>query len=263
MSSEIDNQSANINILSLPVSIGANNNTSPSLPPTRGSLAIDTSGGSSSTMYLGTGSSWVGITGAAGGAGDVIGPASSVTGDVAIFSDTTGKVIADSGILASGLVSGPASAVGTDIPIFSGATGKIIADSGNQIFNPGYLNNTTPVTFTATGGNPNISASILYSGIHNNAASATSNFLAILCSTPLIGPVTFPVSWSAPAATLTKVPSQQVYMPMYFQGTTNAFYFGALQIATNGAMTLIINANGAASDSNLYYFGGCAIYPSI
>lgn len=41
-------------------------------------------------------------TNAGGGTGDVVGPASSVTNRVAIFSGTTGKLIADSGLLLSG-----------------------------------------------------------------------------------------------------------------------------------------------------------------
>jgi hypothetical protein len=38
-----------------------------------------------------------------GGGGNVTGPSSSVAGDIAIFSDTTGKVIADSGVNISSL----------------------------------------------------------------------------------------------------------------------------------------------------------------
>ncbi len=50
----------------------------------------------------GSGTSLVGPSGA--GTGDVVGPASSVTGRLASFNGTTGKLIADSGVLASAVL---------------------------------------------------------------------------------------------------------------------------------------------------------------
>ena len=63
----------------------------------------------------------------------VTGPASSVTNRVASFSGTSGKLIQDSGKLASDLVTGPASAIAGNVPTFNGATGKIIQDSGFSV----------------------------------------------------------------------------------------------------------------------------------
>jgi len=63
------------------------------------------------------------------GAGDVVGPSSAVDGDVVKFSGTTGKLIADGSKLVSSLVTGPASATAGDVPIFD-ATGKVLTDSG-------------------------------------------------------------------------------------------------------------------------------------
>jgi len=66
-----------------------------------------------------------------GGEGDVIGPASAVDGNLAVFNGTTGKSIQDGGpVPADGDVSGPGSSVDGNIAIFNGVTGKIIGDGG-------------------------------------------------------------------------------------------------------------------------------------
>ncbi len=83
-----------------------------------------------------------------GGGGNVVGPASSVNGDVAMFSGTTGKLLADSGKLASALVTGPNGGVSDgEVPLYNGGTGKIIRGSGQQIGNFALLNGTQ--TFSA------------------------------------------------------------------------------------------------------------------
>lgn len=64
------------------------------------------------------------------GSGDVVGPASAVSGRVATYSGTTGKLIADGGKLATDLVTGPNSATSGRIATYNGTTGKIIADGG-------------------------------------------------------------------------------------------------------------------------------------
>lgn len=70
------------------------------------------------------------------GNGDVLGPASSVDGDLIAFNGTTGVVIKDSGVNATTLasfVSGPSAAVSGNLPAFNGTTGKVIEDSGITI----------------------------------------------------------------------------------------------------------------------------------
>ena len=54
----------------------------------------------------------------------------SVSGNIASLSGTTGKVITDSGVAAASVVVGPAVAVSGNLPTFSGTTGKLVADSG-------------------------------------------------------------------------------------------------------------------------------------
>ena len=58
------------------------------------------------------------------------GGATSVSGNIGMYVDTSGRTINDSGILAATLVSGPASATSGAFVIFNGTGGKILADSG-------------------------------------------------------------------------------------------------------------------------------------
>lgn len=71
------------------------------------------------------------------GSGDVIGPGSSVDGDIAIFSGTTGKVIADSGININNI------AVNTP---WTDVTGPVAAAKFNGYFSTGVTTSTLPAT---------------------------------------------------------------------------------------------------------------------
>lgn len=82
--------------------------------------------------------------------GDVFGPNSSVAGDVAVFADTTGKLIADSGIASDELVTNPAAAVAGNLAIFSDPTGNVIGDSGESVESLGRLNIVTEAGATRT-----------------------------------------------------------------------------------------------------------------
>jgi len=65
------------------------------------------------------------------GGGDVVGPAGAVTGNMAVFADTTGLVIEDGGAPGGGGdVAGPAGAVTGNMAIFADTTGKVIEDGG-------------------------------------------------------------------------------------------------------------------------------------
>lgn len=87
--------------------------------------------------------------------GDVVGPNASTAGDIAMFSDTSGKVIADSGIPSARIVQGPTVAVAGDIAAF-GASGQFIADSGvpaNKVVQgPTVAGAGNLVSFSGTGG---------------------------------------------------------------------------------------------------------------
>lgn len=60
----------------------------------------------------------------------VDGPASAISGQIATFNGTTGKLIQDSGLSASTVVQGPASAVDNNLASYNLTTGKFIKDSG-------------------------------------------------------------------------------------------------------------------------------------
>ncbi len=76
----------------------------------------------------------------ASGTGDVVGPASAVDQEIAIFDGTTGKLIEGGGgtivqviasaVAASGDVDGPASAVDGHLAVFDGTSGKLLKDGG-------------------------------------------------------------------------------------------------------------------------------------
>ena len=57
----------------------------------------------------------------------------SVSGNLASLSGTSGKVIADSGVVAASVVSGPVSSVSGNIAVFSGTTGKLVSDGGSAL----------------------------------------------------------------------------------------------------------------------------------
>lgn len=58
------------------------------------------------------------------------GSTASVTNNVAVFSDTTGKVIQDGSVPIARVVQGPTTSVAGDIPTFSGTSGNVVVDSG-------------------------------------------------------------------------------------------------------------------------------------
>jgi hypothetical protein len=119
-------------------------------------------------------STTLGSTGATGGVGPtgptgpavdttpfVQGPTSAVNANLAIFSGTTGKVIADSLFPVASLITGPNTSTTNDIVTFTDTTGKNFADSGVSVGSVALLsgaNFTGPITvgansITGTGAN--------------------------------------------------------------------------------------------------------------
>jgi hypothetical protein len=60
------------------------------------------------------------------GTGDVVGPASSTNGAVAVYNGTTGKLLQNGTKLEADLVTGPAASVDSEFAIYNSTTGKII-----------------------------------------------------------------------------------------------------------------------------------------
>ncbi len=95
-------------------------------------------------------------------AGDVTGPVSSIAGNLASFSGTSGKSIQDTGIVAGNVVTNAGASTANAIARFDLATGKIIktspvsiADNGDMTgvgtFNSGALTVAGPLTVNGTG----------------------------------------------------------------------------------------------------------------
>lgn len=132
----------------------------------------------------------IAVNNPAGISGDVIGPSSSATGNLAGFSDGTGKNIADSlispttitaAIAASGtgFVSGPASSATGNALSFFGGTGKVAKDSGLQIVAPGGTADFGGHKLTLTadswiGGTAATGADVAFSGARVYNSSGTS-----------------------------------------------------------------------------------------
>lgn len=117
------------------------------------------------------------------GGGDVVGPGSAVSGDLASYSGTTGKIIADSGILASNVAQGPASAGANGIAAFNGTTGKLLKDSGINYFNvvqgPASSVSDNLASYNGTGGKNIKDSGILASNVVQGPASSTDNDIAL------------------------------------------------------------------------------------
>lgn len=75
----------------------------------------------------------------AAGSGDVVGPASSTSGRVAVYNGTTGKLLQDGTKLEADLVTGPASSTDNAIVRFDGATGKLVQNSGVEVDDSGNI----------------------------------------------------------------------------------------------------------------------------
>ncbi len=91
------------------------------------------------------------------GSGNVTGPASAVSGDLASFNGTNGNLIRDSGVAAARVVTGPTIAVSGDVVTFNGTGGNLIQDStiaaANLVQSPGGATISTvmkPVVDAAT-----------------------------------------------------------------------------------------------------------------
>lgn len=88
--------------------------------------------------------------------GNVVGPASSTTGDLSIFADTTGKLLSDSGILASTLITGTKSGNTTVFGTTSGtltSTHCVSIDASGNLVDSGAACGTT-----TAGANPTATA---------------------------------------------------------------------------------------------------------
>jgi hypothetical protein len=125
--SEINSQPADIQQLIVPTGTGIHNNSDPSLPPNPGALAYDEV--IPGALFIGTGVVWDNVFPSSG----VIGPGTSVVGDIATWANTEGTELADSGILASKVViTDSSSSADGNVTFFDGSSGKQIQDMGIQ-----------------------------------------------------------------------------------------------------------------------------------
>ena len=105
-----------------------------------------------------------------------------VSGNIASLSGTTGKVITDSGVVATSVVIGPTSVVSGNLAVFSSTTGKLLADGGAA------LNAYLPLAGGTMSG-PIAMGSNAVTGTGANSAGSYSASLATASTTPGTGAI--------------------------------------------------------------------------
>ena len=123
--------------------------------------------------------------------GDVVGPASATTGRIASYNGTTGKLIQDSGVLASAVVVGPASATDHRLAVYDGTTGKLLKDgptngtSGHILTSngtgsaPSFQANAGATTFTSS--DQTITAAGSLTLAHSLGATPKRVWIVLVC----------------------------------------------------------------------------------
>lgn len=123
------------------------------------------------------------------GSGDVVGPASSTNGYVALWDGTTGKLLKNSTLDPSTIVIGPASAVNNRVVFFDSTSGKLIKDSGLTLAG----SNTGDVTLANTTNgltivNQVLTMALAATGASGSVSATTQTFTGIKTfETQLIG----------------------------------------------------------------------------
>jgi hypothetical protein len=174
----------------------------------------------------------------------VTGPASSTTGDLPRFGDTTGKLLADSGVLAANVVQNTyASVVAANIPAFFDTSGRTLYDS------------TVAIMATA--------AAVPFNAANFAAASGTWTITAGQVSANGYYRIGRFIVWSvsiASGSTLS-VASANLQMtlpvgPVTYPGSTNVYLAGAAGLPTQ------IQTLAGSSIAYLQYNNGATNWPS-
>lgn len=160
-----------------------------------------------------------------GGSGTVTGPGTTVVGDVATWNNTTGTVLADSGVLLSTLTVGPASATNNDIAVYNGTSGKLIKDSGVTVAS------ITPNSQTVIGPVSTTSGDLV---TWNNATGTLTADSGVLATNVVTGPV---------SATTTNLAS--------YNGTTGKIIQDSGILAAN-----VVTGPASATTTNLASYNG-------
>lgn len=166
--------------------------------------------------------------------GGVIGPESSVDGNIAVFDGATGKIIKDYGFtpeqLTAEFVIGPESSIDGGIAVFDGTTGKLVKDSG---LIPEQLTNVWDVIIEdqkpeGTPGGSTTSGSWLTRDLntlaynYNSLASLSNNIFTLPSGT-------YCIDWSAPACEVDRHKTR-----LYNHTTSEVIAYGTSEYTTSG-----------------------------
>jgi hypothetical protein len=117
-----------------------------------------------------------------GGSGDVVGPASAVSGHLAVFSGTTGKLIADGGVVPTGITNGAGTNVvpvsdGTNLVGPAGLAATLPLTTGSlAITGTPTSGNLTSIAASGTGATSNTKTGLNVATSGANATSSQTTF---------------------------------------------------------------------------------------
>lgn len=185
------------------------------------------------------------------GSGDVVGPASSTSGRVAVYNGTTGKLLQNGTKLETDLVVGPASSTDNAIARFDSTTGKLIQNSGATVDDS---NQVSAASYTATGGTA-----------ANNTMYVASNVLRLRGGTSglgfnnssgtEVGSVNSANEWTLGPSTLAKhTINGRVKFSLYTESSAGPFNnyalgnYGVVAFTNGGAVILTGITGGADGD---------------
>lgn len=259
----MNNQAVNVQQCILPIGVHIQSNVNPSLDPYPAALAYDE--GVPGTLFIGNGVTWNNVFPASG----VVGPNTSVVNDIAVFGNTTGNQINDSGVLITNVALGAASSANGDLVTFSGTGGKQLADSAiaasTVVIGPGSatsghlasygsgtgkliadsgisMTSTSVLSVTlASGSNPSITGNlymqkITFSGF-NMVTFSFEMYTAITAST------TDTWTTASPAVPSGYRPGTDSLFPIVILDNTASAYISgncAFKVGSNGNLSLVI-----------------------
>ena len=128
------------------------------------------------------------------------GPDTSIDGGIAVFDGTDGKVLKDAGFKPEQFIVGPESSIDGGIAVFDGTTGKLVKDSGlipeqltnvwDVIIEDQKPQNTAGGTFTSGAWQTRTLNTLVFN--HNSLASLSNNIFTLPSGT-------YCIDWDAPA----------------------------------------------------------------
>lgn len=125
---------------------------------------------------------WIDAGTGGGGTGDVVGPAASTNGGLAVWNGTTGNLLQDSTKLVANVVTNPTAVTSGRIAAFSDATGKIIGQgtalAADVVAGPASATSGTVAAYSGATGKVITTTTKVAADLVTNAGASTDNAIA-------------------------------------------------------------------------------------